>query len=65
VNFMFVLILFLFSRKEKYEKLKKHLNQGPKHDFNDVDYLRKKDLVLDQTEDALEAVSLFKLINRL
>ncbi|KAI6186790.1 Cathepsin X [Aphelenchoides besseyi] len=37
---------------EKYERLK---NKGPKHDFNDVDYLRRRDLLLDVTEDAIEA----------
>jgi len=40
------------KKKEKYEKLKQG---GPKHKFANVDYLRTRDLILDQTEDALEA----------
>ncbi|KAI6189716.1 Replication stress response regulator SDE2 [Aphelenchoides bicaudatus] len=40
------------KKKEKYEKLKQG---GPKHQFANVDYLRQRDLVLDQTEDAIEA----------
>lgn len=39
-------------RKEKYEKLKQG---GPRHQFADVEYLRTRDCVLDQTEDAIEA----------
>ncbi|KAI6232661.1 Replication stress response regulator SDE2 [Aphelenchoides fujianensis] len=38
--------------QEKYEKLKK---TGPKHEFADVDYLRKRDLLLDSIEDAVDA----------
>jgi hypothetical protein len=41
------------KKQEKYEKLK---NGGrTKHEFNDPEYLRKRDIVLDETEDAIEA----------
>ncbi|CAD5230966.1 unnamed protein product [Bursaphelenchus xylophilus] len=40
------------KREEKYQRLK---NGGPKHQFVDNDYLRQRDMVLDQTEDSIEA----------
>jgi hypothetical protein len=51
-SFLYKVRLISQFRKEKYEKLKQG---GPKHQFADVDYLRKRDLLLDDVEDALEA----------
>ncbi|KAH7730037.1 hypothetical protein AAVH_02525 [Aphelenchoides avenae] len=42
------------KKQEKYERLKNG-KKGPKHEFADQDYLRKRDVILDQTEDAIEA----------
>jgi hypothetical protein len=40
-------------RQKKIEKLKSGSNS--KHVFSDQDYLRKRDTVLDEVEDAVEA----------
>jgi hypothetical protein len=42
-----------FIRKEKIEKLKS--GSKTKHEFKDQDYLRRRDRVQDDVEDAFEA----------
>lgn len=42
-----------FFRKEKIDKLKNGANS--KHEFKDQEYLRRRDTVLDEVEDAIEA----------
>lgn len=46
---------FLNNRKFRAEKMER-LKRGPsKHEFNDQNYLKARDIILDQTEDAIEA----------
>ncbi|CAD5225679.1 unnamed protein product [Bursaphelenchus okinawaensis] len=40
------------KREEKYQRLK---NGGPKHKFEDQDYLRQREVLIDNTEDSIEA----------
>ena len=50
--FLFVACSMLISRKAKIEKLK---GAGTaKHQFNDPDYIRQKEDILEKTEDAFE-----------
>ena len=42
-------------RKAKYEKLKAATVDKPKHDFNDPDYIEKREAILEKADDAFEA----------
>jgi hypothetical protein len=63
VSFKIIFRSILIFRKEKHDKLKQG---GPKHQFDNVDYLRTRDLILDETEDAIEAgmIYILKYINQ-
>ena len=43
--------MIIFCRKARYEKLK---SDKPKHEFNDTEYIRVREEILERTEDACE-----------